>query len=397
MQGEWIMSRFYIRAAAALFALMLLAAGAMAQETMRVYIGRDALDAQTARQLVEMIGRAAPQAQWETQLEEETGESLRTLVLSDRAPALAICAPGEALPWAQEGMLLPLQSAIAGQGRMQMQVLDCCVLEENLFMAPLLARHRQMAVNVRRFEEQRLDYMLDELTHPVWYPTEFYQILEEFLLDDETAMDVWPAQPQTSAALEAMVQAIYGGSLLSEDAALCQAGSPEIRAGLRWLGETVACGLIGLAQSREEALERFVSGETAIFADWTAQEAAREKDALAENGVQVQTMPYPSSLGLPVRAFTLTGVCAFASGDAGTDALAVKAAAFLNENAQAQALLGSRAIWQDNAVWLPSLDMGSRGATLRSLFCEAMRQVIGGEAEAAEALERVQAAMDALK
>ena len=397
MRGEWIMSRFYIRAAAALFALMLLAAGAMAQETMRVYIGRDALDAQTARQLVEMIGRAAPQAQWETQLEEETGESLRTLVLSDRAPALAICAPGEALPWAQEGMLLPLQSAIAGQGRMQMQVLDCCVLEENLFMAPLLARHRQMAVNVRRFEEQRLDYMLDEMTHPVWYPTEFYQILEEFLLDDETAMDVWPAQPQTSAALEAMVQAIYGGSLLSEDAALCQAGSPEIRAGLRWLGETVACGLIGLAQSREAALERFVSGETAIFADWTAQEAAREKDALAENGVQVQTMPYPSSMGLPVRAFTLTGVCAFASGDAGTDALAVKATAFLNENAQAQALLGSRAIWQDNAVWLPSLELGSRGATLRSLFCEAMRQVISGETEAAEALEWVQAAMDALK
>ena len=98
-----------------------------------------------------------------------------------------------------------------------------------------------------------------------------------------------------------------------------------------------------------------------------------------------------------MRAFTLTGVCAFASGDAGTDALAVKATAFLNENAQAQALLGSRAIWQDNAVWLPSLDASSRGATLRSLFCEAMRQVMSGETEPAEALEWVQAAMDALK
>ena len=391
------MSRFLIRTAAVLFAVMLFGSGAVAQETMRVYIGRDALDMQTAQQLVEMIGRAVPQAQWETLPEEETGESLRTLVLSDRAPALAICAPGEALPWAQEGMLLPLQAAIAGQSRMQRQVLDCCVLEENLFMAPLLARHRCLAVNVRRFEDQRLGYMLDELTHPVWYPTEFYQILEEFLLDDETAMDVWPAQPQTSAALEALVQAIYGGSLLSEDTALCQANAPEIRAGLRWLGETVACGLIGLAQSREDALARFVSGETAIFADWTAQEAARQKDALAENGVQVQTMPYPSSMGLPVRAFTLTGVCAFASGDAGTDALAVRAAAFLNENAQAQALLGSRAIWQDNAVWLPSLELGSRGATLRSLFCEAMRQVMSGETEPAEALEWVQAAMDALK
>ena len=199
------MIRRCMRTAAALFLLSLLAAGAMAQGTMRVYMGRDTLDDQTARQLVEMIGRAVPQAQWEAVLEEETGESLRTLVLSDRAPALAVCAPGEALPWAKEGMLLPLQVAIAGQNRMQRQVLDCCVLEENLFMAPLLARHRCLAVNVRRFEEQRLGYMLDELTHPVWYPTEFYQILEEFLLDDETAMDVWPAQPQTSAALEALV------------------------------------------------------------------------------------------------------------------------------------------------------------------------------------------------
>lgn len=391
------MSRFGRRTAAVLFALMLLAAGARAQETMRVYVARDALNEQTARQLVEMIARAYPQAEWEAQFEAQTDEDLRTLVLDDRAPALAICAPGEALPWAQEGMLLPLQSAIAGQSRIQPQVLDCCVLEENLFMAPLVARHRQLAVNVGRFEAQRLHYMLDELTHPVWYPTEFYQILEEFLLDDETAMEVWPAQMQTSEALFAMVQAIYGGSLLSEDGTLCQANSPEMHAGLRWLCETVECGLIGVAQSREEALAHFVSGETAIFADWTAQEAARQKEALEENGVQVQAMPYPTSIGLPVRAFTVTGVCAFAGGDTARDALAVRAASFLHENAQAQAMLGGRAIWRDNAVWLPSLDTGSRGSTLRSLFCEAINQTLCGEAETKEALDRVQAAMDALK
>ena len=391
------MIRRCMRTAAALFLLSLLAAGAMAQGTMRVYMGRDTLDDQTARQLVEMIGRAVPQAQWEAALEAETGESLRTLVLSDRAPALAVCAPGEALPWAREGMLLRLQSAIAGQSRMQRQVLDSCVLEENLFMAPLVARLRQRAVNVRRFEERRLGYMLDELTHPVWYPTEFYQILEEFLLADETAMEVWPAQPQTSAALEALVQAIYGGSLLSEDGTRCQADSPEIRAGLRWMGEAVKSGLIGFAPGREEALARFVAGETAIFADWTAQEAARQKEALEENGVQVQTVPYPTSIGLPVRACEIVGVCAFKSGDAQADALALRAAAFLHENAQAQALLGSRAIWQDNAVWLPGLYADSRGATLRSLFCEAMRQVMEGQTDAASALEWVQAAMDALK
>ena len=391
------MGRFCMRMAAVLVLLALAAAGAMAQETMRVYIAEDALDVQTARQLVELLERTYPQAQWKALHESETGEDLRALVLGDRAPALAICAPEEALPWAREGMLLPLQSRISEQSRMQMQVLDCCVYEENLFMAPLLARHRQMAVNVKRFEARHLGYMLDEMTHPVWYPTEFYQILEEFMIADEAALDVWPAEPQTSAALEALVQAIYGGALLSEDGSVCQADSPEIRAGLRWLAETVACEMIGYASGREEALERFVEGETAIFLDWTAQEAHRQAERLKENGVQVQIVPYPSSIGLPVRSFDVTGVCAFAAGDAARNTLAMKAAALLHENVQAQTLLGSRAIWQDNAVWLPSLDAGGFGATLRSLFCRALRQVIEEAAEVTQALGRVQAAMDALK
>lgn len=390
MNGLWRRA-----AATALCALLMLAAaGALAQETMRVYVAEGAMDAQTARRLSGMLSAAFPQTHWDVQTQAETGESLRELVLADRAPALAVCAPGEALHWAQEGLLLDLHTHIGGQTRMQREVLDCCVFEERLFMAPLIARHRQMAVNERRFEEKQLTYMLDEMTWPVWYPTGFYQILEEFMLAEEAAMDVWRAQPETSAALEALVQAIYGGALLDEDGTRCQAMSAEIRAGVQWLGDAVESGLIGLCVSREEALARFVSGETAIFLDWTAQEAAGQADALEQNGVRVKTVAYPCAVGLPVRAYAVTGVCAFDTGDAAANARGVQAAAFIHENAQN--LLGSRSIWQDHAIWLPSLDVGERGATLRSLFCEALNRVMLEGVDAETALSTVQAAMDAL-
>lgn len=390
------MSRFLIRTAAALLALPLLVACAAAQESMRVYVARDALDAQTAQLLVQRLEMAMPQADWHLEPETDGGADLRTQVMGDRAPDIALCAPGEALPWAQEGMLLPLQGVISEQGRIQEQVLSSCVLNEQLFMAPLIARHRQMAVNVKRFDQQKLGYMLDEVAHPVWYPTEFFQILEEFMMDEEPAMDIWPAQMETCAAMEAMIQALFGGALTGPDGS-CQADTPEIRSGLRWLSDAVDSGLVSYAQSREEALERFIAGETAIFPDWTPWEEERYAQVLAANGIQVKTVPYPSSIGLPVRAFEVTGICVFSSGDAQRDVLSIQAAAFLHEDAQIQTLLGQRGIWRDSAVWLPCLSADARGATLRSLLCTALRRVLEGESSAGQALERVQAAMDTLE
>ena len=274
--------------------------------------------------------------------------------------------------------------------RIQRQVLDMCVQGENLFMAPLMASHRQMAVNVSRFEEMGLGYMLDAKTYPVWYPAQFYQILEEFLIRDEVAVDVWRAQVQTSAAIEALIQAIFGGMLLSEDGSYATADDAALQAGVQWLFDAIDDDMIGYCETREDALERFYSGETAIFIDWTRD---LQRQAL-ERGMEIEERPYPSSIGLPVRSFELTGVCAFSSGDAQRDVRLANACAMLHD--QAQDVLGSRGIWQDGALWPASLDAGDYGATLRSLFCTALTAVIEERTDEQEALARVQAAMDAL-
>ena len=378
-----------VYAALLIMLLMLPLVSGAAQETMLLYVEEGVLEEGRARQLLELLKAEMPEAEWTL---EEGGTALRERVLFDNAPDLAICAPQTARPWAQEGLLLPLHTRIGGQARIQRQVLALCVHGEEMFMAPLIAHHRQMAVNRALLEARSVGYMLDAQSYPVWYPTQFHQILEEFLMVDETAMDVWRAGPDTSAAIEALTQAIYGGMLLAEDGVRCTADDLNMRAGVRWLRDAIDDGMIGYCETREEALERFLNEETAIFIDWMH---TGEMDALArEYELDVVTVPYPAAAGLPVRSFELAGVCAFASGDALKDALLLKACALLHD--LVQDVLGARGIWQDGALWPASLERDDRTATLRSLYCTALRAVIEDGETPEAALGRIAAAMDAL-
>ena len=374
-------------AAGLLAALMLLlfVSGAAGQETLRLYVQEDVLEKAQVQRLMTLLEDDG-QTQWMLM---ENGQTLRELVLAGNLPDLAICAPAAARHWAKEGMLLALQMHIGSQQRIQRQVITQCVCGEELFMAPLIARHRQMAVNGRMMDEMGLGYMMDSQTYPVWYPAQFYQILEEFLLHDMVALDVWQADMENSAPLEAMTQAISGGMLLGEDGERCEADSTAMCAGVQWLADAVENEMIGYCETRQEALERFLKGETAIFVDWTG-----EADGKTE-GIEISLRPYPSAVGMPVRSFELAGVCAFASGDDARDVRLMKACTRLYEGAQEA--LGPQGIWQDGAVWLPALEATDGGATLRSLFCAALQDVLGGKLKAEAALQRVQTAMEALK
>ncbi|MBR5301437.1 MAG: hypothetical protein IKU38_01210 [Clostridia bacterium] len=373
-------------------ALMLFAGQAQAQAPMRLYVEKDALEPGQAQLLLGLLQAEYGDDDWT--LMEDTGP-LRELVLSGNAPDLAICAPKSARPWAKEGLLLGLQMHIGSQQRMQRQALDLCVEDETLFMAPLIAHHRQMAVNRRLFEQMGLGYMLDPQTYPVWYPAQFYQILEEFMIRDAVAMDIWRAQPDTSAALEALSQAFFGGMMLSEDGQRCEMDSAAMGAGVQWLADAVNDGMIGYCPTRDEALMRFLDGETAVYIDWSARLEKRLRSRLDEAGLELVARPYPAAVGLPVRSFDLAGVCAFAGGDAAKDARLIRACAMLHE--QAQDVLGQRGIWQDGAVWPANPDVHEAGATLRSLMCAALTEAIEGGRPAADALGRVQAAMDAIE
>ena len=371
-------------------------AGAQAQVQMDVYFAADAMERETAERLMDVTRRAFPQVQWHYRQGTEGESGLRALILADDVPEIVVCAPSEASVWVSDGLFAALDGRVTDAGRIDEQVLNACVQDESLFMMPLIAKHRRMAVNRRLLEKRRMGSMTNPIEHPLWYPMEFDRILEEFALAEHPAMEIWPASPTDCGALEGLLQALYGGSWLDEDGARVQAEHVNVRAALEWLRDRVKGGLIAEAASRDEALTHFLNGETALFIDWRPEYDRLYARELEKNGIEIVEMPYPSSTGFVIRSFELTGACVAAGADSAKRALAMRTIAFWHEDAQTQLVLGDRGIWRDDAVWLPEIDATQKGLTLRRLMCEAVEAVLSGESAPKDALRLVQAAMDAM-
>lgn len=386
------------RMCAALLAALMLAlgvCGALAQTEITVYVSQGALERDTARQLLQLMRRAIPEAAFTAVYEEEAQRTLRELVLEDRAPQLAICPAQEALVWAKEGLLLPLDGGTGEARRMARAVRAACAWDANAYVAPLRARHRQVAVNRKLLDEFELHHLLDARAYPVWQPMQMYQVLEEAAIAGGQAMEIWPVASEDSAAILALVQAMYHGLFLAEDGKTWQADGGAAVSGVEWLQAMVDCELIGVAKSRQDALDRFLEGETALFIDWTEEEDAWLR-AQGEDAMEIVTVPYPSSSGVPVRSFDVIGAAVFASGDEQADALAAEAASFLAGNTQAQLVLGERAIFDDGATWLHSLSAHEQGPAMRSALCTALDSVLLRGENAEAAMEAVQTMLNAL-
>ena len=373
----------------AAFWLAAFAARAEGTPEIEIFAAKGAMQEETVLRLAALAQEAYPQAQWRVTFEEDVGLTLRELVLADRAPQVALCAPQEAMVWAREGLLSPLEGRVPALSMMAPEVVDACVLDETLYMAPLIATHRCIAVNAELLVARGMGYLLDARAHPAWVPSELYQAMEEVTLAGALAMELWQPQPENAAAVEALVQALYGGTLLEPD-------SGEMVAAMTWLRDMVKSGWIAQVESRETALAHFMAGETLIFLDWTDEEERLYAERLAAGGIDLVPLAYPSAQGRTVRSFDLVGAAVFAGTDAQAVALARQAVSIWAEDERSGGALGERGIWADDAVWLPLLSAQNGGGTLRSLFCEAVRATLSGEQTPQNALRQIREVMQAV-
>ena len=370
---------------------------AAAQPQMDVYVAADTLNQEVAERLMELTRSEFPQAEWSCEMQANTGRSLRELILADDVPEIVICAPRDACVWAKEGLFEGLEACAGDMEAVNSQVISACTEDDRLYMAPLTATQRQIAVNRRLLERRHFDYLTSVTEHPVWYPMEFDQLLEDFALAKTPAVEIWEPRPEDCAALEALIQAIYGGTMLTEDGRHSQIEHVNVRAGLEWLRDRVRNGMIAQAESRQDALEHFLSGKTALFIDWTQADAQRNARQLRENGIELVTVPYPTATGLTIRSFELTGACIPVGLETQAHAMAAKAVAFWRTDERAQSVLDGGSIRQDDAVWLPLQDTSEVGTTLRRLMCGIIKDVLEGKNTPADALRLAQAALDAMK
>ena len=373
-------------------ALMLVMLTAAARADRVLYVGAGTVSRAQAQALAAMLTQSLGE-KFVPLMEADCGESLAERLGGGLPPQLAIVRAEQALPWAREGMLLPLDGHVPGVKRVAQPLLDACVADEQLFAAPLLARAHSMAVRVPRFEQAKMAYMLDLRAHPVWYPSEMMQALDELALEGEAGLDVWLPSPGDDLWLRALLQGVTGLELADMVTGEYAADRDALEAALAWLGDMHSAGLIAGAQNRSAALARFLAGETAVFVDWTPAESeayAREIEA-----GRIVLLPYPSMVGMAHHAVDLIAVCALRGEAERENALLQRAVSLLFADEKAQVILGERGVYRDGAPWMPILPAQDYGATLSHLFSGAAAAVLGGEAPAAAAGE-VDRAMDAL-
>lgn len=367
--------------------LVALAAGAQAERTL--YVAERTISTEQAQGIAALL-EAELGEPFALRLQEETGESLDDLVMSGNAPQLAVVFAPQAGEWAKEGLLLPLEGQVVQVGRMARPLVDACVFDERLMLAPLIAYRRQMAVSRAHMEAAGMGYLLDGRAHPVWYPSEFMQALDELAMLGAPGMAVWPPREGETLYMEALLQSVSGMRLADAETGAYAAEAEDLEDTLEWLEDMLRAGLIGAAEDREEALERFLCGETAIFPDWTATDSAAHDEEIEQEEIMI--LPYPSLDGMQLRAVELVIVCAFDGGDAQESALLRRAVSVITGES-AQQILGPRGMLDDGARWLPLLAMLDYGPTLRSLLSQAACGVILGEADAGEAARSIDRAM----
>ena len=374
----------------ALLALLLATmACAYAEETeIWVYAAPGKLTGQASLTLTQLLGQAVPQAKAAYIQEEGT---LFDSVLDGHGPHLAVCTAQEAKRLAEEGLLLPLELSQSEAERIAKTVLSACTYEGEVFMAPLYAKHRRMAVNRRMMESLQIAALMDTRAFPVWQPMQLYQVLEEASLAGGYAMEIWPCGGEDGDALIAFVQALYGGEFVTGGKNVKIDNDAAVMA-LEWICDMVEGDMIGVAKSREEALYHFLEGETALFIDWT-DEDAQAFAASGEDKQKIVGMPYPSSTGIPVRDMQVTGIVALRTGDADTDAMLSEAAAALAADEKLARVLGERAIYKDDALWLSFPGAGGASA-LRALTGAAIDAAVAGDMEAEAALRLAQEAYE---
>jgi len=373
-------------------ALMLVHASCvgLAEAEVSVYIAPGSLTKEVSLALMQQLAQAMPQAAFACT--DEGAGTLWQQVMGGDGPQLAVCTAQEAARFADEGLLLPLEMESSEAERVADAVLAACTREGEVVIAPLYASHRRMAVSREMIEELQLGTLLDARISPVWQPMQLYQVLEEAALSGGLAMELWPCGSGDGDALLAFVQALYGGLFALPGGCVAADNDATVMA-VEWLCDLVDAGLIGMAASREAALQHFLDGETALFIDWTDEEA-RAFAASGEGKAKFVGMPYPSSLGMPVRDARVTGVVAFRTGDDERDAMLAEAAVRLAQGERTQRVLGERAIYEDDALWLACPGEGDGGSALRGLMGAAIDAALAGEICPEAAMRLVQAAYE---
>ena len=150
-----------------------------------------------------------------------------------------------------------------------------------------------------------------------WTTEAFEQVLERLNASGFNSGMLYCSGIAGDYATRSFITNLYDGSLMNEDMTAYTMDSEANRQALNKIKEWMEKGWIlnGSGSSGADAVASFVEGENSYCLLWSLPQAISNAEALAENGVEVVVMPYPSADGVPSLEYMLNGFCIFENGD----------------------------------------------------------------------------------
>ena len=223
---------------------------------------------------------------------------------SGEMPNVLLDEPGRISSYAKKGVLADISdmfteevaSDIVSEG-----ILSACRNGDAYVMYPLSGSNYVMAFNRYMIEGSGAIELMNREGACTWTTDAFEQVLERLNASGFNSGMLYCSGIAGDYATRSFITNLYDGSLMNEDMTAYTMNSEENRQALSKIKEWMEKGWIlnGSAFSGADAVASFVSGE-----------------ALAENGVEVVVMPYPSADGVPSLEYMLNGFCIFENGDA---------------------------------------------------------------------------------
>ncbi len=250
-------------------------------------------------------------------LDYESGPArVEEAIANNALPDILFDEPGRISGYARKGVLSDLSGLFTEERKNDLAspgVLSACEMGESYYMYPLSMVNYVMAFNKGMLETTGAIDLLDREGARTWDTDTFAQVLERLNNSGFRAGAVFCSGVGGDYATRAFLTNLYDAPLMNEDMSAYAFQGDVAANTLGKVKEWVDAGwlLNGSGETGAGSVEDFVNGETSFTLLWSLPQAISNSAALAEKGIEVVEMPYPSQDGAPSLEYFINGFCAF--------------------------------------------------------------------------------------
>lgn len=236
-------------------------------------------------------------------------------------PNVLLDEPGRISSYAKAGVLDDISDLFTEDVTSDMVsegILSACRNGDAYVMYPLSGSNYVMAFNRYMIEGSGAIESMNREGACTWTTEAFEQVLDKLNASGFNSGMLYCSGIAGDYATRSFITNLYDGSLMNEEMSAYTMDSEANRQALTKIREWMNKGWIlnGSGSSGADAIASFVEGENSYCLLWSLPQAISNADKLAENGVEVVVMPYPSADGVPSLEYMLNGFCIFENGDA---------------------------------------------------------------------------------